>query len=285
MKLAVLSDIHGNYIALQKCLEYAIGHGVDTFLFLGDYHGELAYPQRTMDILYTLNRKYTCYFIRGNKEDYWKAYRKEGEKGWEYGNSTTGSLLYVYENLREKDFSFLTTLPIARNLKFKNLPDITACHGSPRRTKEKMLPNHEATFSIMEQNRNSLILCGHTHFQGIIEHNGKTVLNPGSVGVPLSSNGKTQFLILHGSNGTWQHEFLSLDYDVEQVISDLYKEELHIKAPSWCKITEHLLHSGEGSHGAVLMRAMALCREAYGVCNWPDIPETCWEQALKELIG
>ena len=62
MKLAVMSDIHGNYIALQKCLEYALSKGVETFLFLGDYHGELAYPQRTMDFLYALREKYTCYF-------------------------------------------------------------------------------------------------------------------------------------------------------------------------------------------------------------------------------
>ena len=124
-----------------------------------------------------------------------------------------------------------------------------ACHGSPRKTNEKI------------------------------------VLNPGSVGVPLNSNGKTQFLILHGTNGTWQHEFLSLDYDVERVISDLYKEKSYIKAPFWCTITENLLCTGKGAHGTVLMRAMELYGEDYGVCNWPNIPETCCEQAVKELIG
>jgi Calcineurin-like phosphoesterase. len=43
---AVLSDIHGNYVALQKCLDYAVNSGADTFFFLGDYLGELAYPQK-----------------------------------------------------------------------------------------------------------------------------------------------------------------------------------------------------------------------------------------------
>lgn len=54
LKIAVLSDIHGNYVALQKCLDYAINIGVDAFVFLGDYLGELAYPQKTMDILYSI---------------------------------------------------------------------------------------------------------------------------------------------------------------------------------------------------------------------------------------
>ena len=36
-KIAVLSDIHGNYIAFQKCLEYVLGMGIRAFIFLGDY--------------------------------------------------------------------------------------------------------------------------------------------------------------------------------------------------------------------------------------------------------
>ena len=52
LNIAVLSDIHGNYAALQKCLEHTVKTGIDTFIFLGDYLGELAYPQKTMDILY-----------------------------------------------------------------------------------------------------------------------------------------------------------------------------------------------------------------------------------------
>ncbi len=51
MKIAVLSDIHGNYIALRECIKYAVEKGIETFVFLGDYVGELAYPQKTMEIL------------------------------------------------------------------------------------------------------------------------------------------------------------------------------------------------------------------------------------------
>ena len=42
MKIAVLSDVHGNYIALQKCIDYVLFKGVDAFIFLGEYVGELA---------------------------------------------------------------------------------------------------------------------------------------------------------------------------------------------------------------------------------------------------
>ena len=83
MNIAVLSDIHGNYVALQAVIDYAINQGADTFVFLGDYVGELAYPQKTMEMLYSLREKYKCFFIRGNKEDYWLKYKAKGGKGLE----------------------------------------------------------------------------------------------------------------------------------------------------------------------------------------------------------
>ncbi len=62
MEIAVLSDIHGNYVALERCLEYAFSQNIDTFIFLGDYIGELAYPERTMQFLYDLNNSYEMLF-------------------------------------------------------------------------------------------------------------------------------------------------------------------------------------------------------------------------------
>lgn len=48
MRIAVLSDIHGNHIALNECLKHAKGQNVDRYVFLGDYLGEFPYQQKTM---------------------------------------------------------------------------------------------------------------------------------------------------------------------------------------------------------------------------------------------
>ena len=42
MKAAVLFDIHGNHIALKKCIEEIDRRKIDKLIFLGDYVGELA---------------------------------------------------------------------------------------------------------------------------------------------------------------------------------------------------------------------------------------------------
>ena len=88
MKIAVMSDIHGNYIALNRCIEYALNNDVKSFVFLGDYVGELAYPQKTMNILNDLKNQYPCYFVKGNKEDYWLDYERDDECGWNENDST-----------------------------------------------------------------------------------------------------------------------------------------------------------------------------------------------------
>ncbi|MDE7414826.1 MAG: metallophosphoesterase, partial [Lachnospiraceae bacterium] len=48
MEIAVFSDIHGNYAAFERCIEYVSARNINTFIFLGDYLGEFPYPQKTM---------------------------------------------------------------------------------------------------------------------------------------------------------------------------------------------------------------------------------------------
>ena len=285
MKIAVLSDIHGNYIALNECIKNALNRKVDVFVFLGDYVGELAFPQKTMNILYSLKETYQCFFIKGNKEDYWINYQAEGEKGWKEFDSTTGALYYAYHHLTSKDLDFFKSLSYTDELAFDGLMPIMICHGSQRKVNEKLLPNSENTFAIMESTAASYILCGHTHIQGKIEHEGKVILNPGSVGLSLNGKGKAQFMILQSAQDAWNEEFVSLEYDAENVIRDLHISGLWENAPAWCKVTEHMLRTGEISHGTVLAKAMALCKEQEGECCWPDIPEKYWDLALGELLG
>ncbi len=282
MQIAVISDIHSNYVALKRCIDAALAQNVRTFLFLGDYNGELASPRKTLEILYDLKESYSCYFIKGNKEEYWINYRKSKEKGWREYDSTTGCLFYTYHNLLPTDLDFFESLDYKMELAFPGLPPMTLCHGSPNRVNEKMQPNCPDTLALMERNIHPYILFGHTHRQGMIRHGEKQALNPGSVGMPSGSGGQAQFLILRGENSRFIPDFQSLDYDVEAVIDEMHTTGLNEKAPCWCQITQHLLRYGTPDHSGPLIRAMELCKESEGACHWPDIPEKYWRQSLKE---
>ena len=285
-EIAVLSDIHGNYNAFERCVSYILERGIQTFIFLGGYLGEMPYPQKTMKLLYELRDSYECYFIRGNKENYWLNY----DFSWKEKSSVTGALYYAYHSLTAGDLGFFKSMPIKRELVFDGMPALTICHGSPRKVNEEMRPDDENTFSIMEQNTADLIMCGHTHRQGIIRHGGKTVINASSVGLSINGGAKAQFAILSGKNGAWENELISLEYDTDAVIADLHSSRLYESAPVWCRITECMLRGGRLgggglTHGKVLLRAMELCEKGEGVCCWPDIPEKYMEAAMEEMIG
>lgn len=165
MKLAVFADLHSNHFAFERCLEYALRRGAGTFLFLGDYVGDLAFPQKTMELLYRLNERYECHFVKGNKEDYWPGYKNSGETGWKKGDSTTGTLLYTYRQLTEKDLAFFGTLPLCRTLRFAGQAPLILCHGTPESTNEKFVPGSARTRELMARADGAVILCGHTHIR------------------------------------------------------------------------------------------------------------------------
>ncbi len=282
MEIAVFSDIHGNYVAFEQCVEYALARNIHTFIFLGDYLGEFSYPQKTMEMIYALKEKYTCFFIKGNKEDYWINRRNDIHCEWKDGNATVGAMQYCYANQTERDIDFFQSLSISREIKFENTSSILACHGSPNRNNEKMLPDNDKTNQMIDECSCNYILCGHTHLQGVIKRGSKVVLNPGAVGVSLHSGGKAQFMLLRQNIQEWTYEFISIDYDREKVVRELRESGLEEAAPYWTQITKHLILTGEVSHGTVLARAMNLCAE--GTATWYNVPNQYWEQAIAELL-
>jgi len=285
MKIAVLSDIHGNHIALKKCIEEIKKQDIKKIIFLGDYIGELAYPQKTMKMLQEIMQEYECVCVRGNKENYWLEQKIGGISNWKEKNSTTGMLYYVNKHITKENITFFESLPYVQTVHLPNLPVIAAYHGSHNQQGEKLLPNTDHFGKLFEDTDADVILCGHTHVRRECRENGRMLLNPGSVGMPLQSGGKAQFMILSGENHQWKHEFIDLEYDVEAVIRELQAENLYVVAPCWTVITEHVLRNGTISHSDVLQRAIQFCYDETGNWGWPDLPEKYWEQAVKECLG
>lgn len=280
-RIAVIGDIHSNYVGLERCIEHALKQDPDEFLFLGDYISDCPYPQKTMEIVYEMDKNYRCRFIRGNREDYMLNHRKNSGERWTY-SSASGSLLYTYENLTERDFRFFENLDIKGYYEEAGYPPFRYCHGSPVRSNEILEPEGENTVHLMKNLDVDLLVSGHVHFQEEKRYDGKKILHPGAVGVSWYFDGKTQYMMLHGTKTGWEAEFFQLDYDVEKIIADFETSGLNQKAPAWSKITIHTLRTGTDYNLACLRLACKLCEEAEGSVTWPDIPEKYWQQALKE---
>ena len=281
MDIAVFSDVHGNYSALQASIDYAVGKGITNFLLLGDYVTDCPYPQKTMELIYVLRKYFTTYIIRGNREEYLLNFRKNGEGNWKKG-SASGSLLYTYENLTEKDFEFFENLPTFGSFQEKGIPGFEYCHGSPNNVSELLYKEKRNTKKILSHLKSGMLLHGHTHIQGSYIYRGKKAVNPGSIGIPWYYGGKTQFCILHGTGKNWEEEYIQLEYDRKKILRDFKESGITSYAPAWAAVTMHTIRTGKDLNQTVLLRAMRLCEQERGTVKWPNIPEKYWAIALKE---
>mgnify|MGYP000925457664 CR=1 FL=1 len=125
-----------------------------------------------MQILYDLNEKYNCWFIRGNREEYMMDYKSNGEQGWVTG-SCSGSLLYTYNHLTSKDMEFFNSIPNHLKIDIPGLPSFCCCHGSMNSTRELLHKNSENAKRALEGLETKVLICCHTHKQGTFEYLGK----------------------------------------------------------------------------------------------------------------
>lgn len=282
MKLAVLADIHSNHHALKACISHALEKNADEFLFLGDYVSDCPCPQKTMQIIYDMRKKYRCHFIRGNREEYMLNHRENPDEGWTYC-SASGNLLYTYENLKEEDFLFYKSLDIQGMYQKEGYPVFRYCHGSPDSSKELLIPENENVVSIMESLDVDLLVSGHTHIQNAAVYGNKRLIHPGSVGIPWYYEGKSQYMILHGKEDGWEEEFFQIDYNVKDVIKEFEESGLNGKSFYWAKLNIHALSTGEDVTTPCLKLAIKLCKEGEGSATWPDIPEKYWKAAAESF--
>ena len=286
MNIAVLSDIHGNYTALETCLDYLKDKEIDAWCFLGDYAGEFPGVEQTIKTLYDLQDRYPCYILRGNKENYLIDGLGKDAPAWDAYPSTVGMLRYAYNQITKDDIRFFKSLPIAMRIENDGLPDIVICHGSPRRVNEKFAEEEKTLKEVIAETNADYIICGHTHNAKNLRSGKTHIWNAGSVGASFDMPYSYRFMILHGANGEWIPEFISLEADVERLLHEMREAGLYNLAPFWTRFTELQVKSacGEYTHGDLLNKAMDICRDKYGVCEWPKVGEVCFHEAFRILF-
>ena len=221
MRIAVISDVHGNRWALEAVLGHIDRRAVEAVLDLGDsLYGPLD-PAGTADVL--MRRRVPS--VRGNED------RAVVEPPRE---SDPASLRFTRDRLRPEHVKWLRELPPARVA----FGDLLCCHGTPARDDEYLLEavtragvvlrsasDLGARLAGVEQ---PVVLCGHSHVPrvaGLI--GGRLIVNPGSVGLPAYTDGAphphameagsphARYAVLEASDAGWRVELAAVPYDWE----------------------------------------------------------------------
>lgn len=277
MRVAIVSDIHGNYKAFEAFLNYIEKHPVDAVIGLGDYVTDSPYPQRTMSLLYGMMEKYPCYLIRGNREEYLLSNDKESQ-GW-HKCSPNGALYYTSLHMTRKDLKFFDSLPSVKRLQLGNCPQLTICHGAP----EEIRGNFEFQFDlkdkVMKELPTGYLLGGHSHHQEATEMYGKLYVNPGSLGLAIDDKGgNAEFAILEGNADCWKPQLVSVPYDLESFLQDFTESGLDEYGMFLTKAVKKTLRTGKNYFYYSVCEACKLSGKSL-----PETDESVWQQVAKRL--
>lgn len=178
MKLGIISDIHGNYIALEACLGALEKERVDKIFCLGDTIGYLPLGNEVLD---TITRNgILC--IKGNHEAMLLGeILLEGRKDKIYGISS------LQTTIHESHIERIRRFPISNELCI-NGKKILFIHGGPNDyLMEYVYEDYDMThFGHLSYDT---FFIGHTHFPFIYESPALKVINVGSCGLPRDYGG------------------------------------------------------------------------------------------------
>lgn len=225
MKIAVLSDIHGNMLALESVLEDIQAKGCDKILFLGDYAMAGPEPGDTVNFCMSLSEHDNVEMIQGNTDKMIAEYSEEIYNTISKGAPVMANALRKdFEILSEKQKKFLRELPVNKELNIDGV-NILMVHGSPRRNNEDIMPDTplEKVEEMLSGVGADLILCGHTHIPcGFQTNTRQTVVNDGSVGRPFTPNPESCYAVITTKgSGAFEVEHHFVKYDNIQAAKTL----------------------------------------------------------------
>jgi putative phosphoesterase len=194
MRIAALSDIHGNIWALEAVLEDLKRLDVDAIVNTGDILSGPLEPAATADLLMDLGLA----TIAGNHERQLLACRER-----------PGGLSdqYAFEHTTDRHRAWLGGLPKTLALS----GDVFLCHGTPASDLTYFLEEIDRNGGKLAQQvaiearaegiEHSLILCGHSHIARVLAISGdRLVVNPGSVGLQAYDDDQPWFHVMENGS-------------------------------------------------------------------------------------
>ena len=222
MRIAAVSDIHGNLFALDAVLADIERRGVDLTVNLGDIVSGPLLPRETAERLMALGLP----TIRGNHE----------RQVLTMDPARMGlSDRHAFDTLGDRECRWMEALPCVLSL---DGGAVFLCHATPGNDVDCYLEDlverelRPAPLERIEERARgcaaSLILCGHSHIPKLVHlSTGQVIVNPGSVGIQAYEGHDpgphrvemgaphARYAVAERSASGWAVEFFAVAYDCD----------------------------------------------------------------------
>ena len=235
-RLAVLSDIHGNLLALEAVLadiQAQAQNAPDAYWVLGDLVAFCPWPAESLARLRALPN---VAFLQGNTDRYLVTGRRptmpvRSPEDWERMPESLSrrdaNFRWTVEHLSYADYEFLRDLPPRLEMEVPGYGRIVAVHATPADDETNLYPDtlddeirpHLAGLDAR------LLLYGHTHRPVDRTVDSVRLVNAGSVGLPLDGDPRSAYGLLDFEGGRCAVTIRRVEYDPEAVIAELERVE------------------------------------------------------------
>ncbi len=216
MRIAIISDIHGNQVALEAVLEHiAQQTAIDTLVIAGDLCLNGPHPQEVLETLQALN----CPVIQGNVDvDVTRQRPKKGTKKRDIVDWTR-------EQIGDTGINYLDMLPASHLVTNPDGTDALIVHANPLNQEDTIFPTE--TDKELERLLGHVsptigaIAFGHLHIAYQRRWRDLLLLDAGSCGLPRDEDHRASYGVLTWHDGIWQAEHHRVEYDMSRVIDQL----------------------------------------------------------------
>ena len=220
MRVGLISDVHGNRLALDAVLAELERDEVDSIVCLGDVAAG-PQPREALERV----REIDCPVVLGN----WDAAFISGEMPPATDRiATMVNEIHAWwaEQLSDDDRDYLRTFVPQLDGRFGM--EMLCFHGSPRSYDDWIFattPDEEVDAMFAEP-RQPLLVGGHTHVQMLRRWEGSLIVNPGSVGLPflgwwpktISIAPWAEYAVVSADDGRLQVDLRRTTFDVEALL-------------------------------------------------------------------
>ena len=217
MRIAILSDIHGNLTGLDACLaDLNAQGGADLIVAAGDLCLGGPKPKKVLQRLTEVGAQ--C--ILGNTDRY--IAQPDDIAPGEIEDGEKKQIQWTREELGEKWVAWLKDLPFS--LRFGEPgQQLLVVHANPLTDNEHIWP--DADDAVLERflgNEDaSAIAFGHLHLPYVRFWRGKLLVNVASAGLPKDGDARAGYAIFTERPGGWEVKHRRVEFDVKRVATQL----------------------------------------------------------------
>lgn len=217
MRIAAISDMHGNGVAFEAVIADLRRQAPDAVVCLGDITMRGPQPKECVEMLRALNPLVT---VRGNFDWLFTRWPTPDWRPKTYKDELTlRDFEFTVARLPEADQHWLANLPVAFTTAIDGV-QLELYHAGPGSLGRYTWPwaPVEELSTLRADERTGLVLFGHMHHPFVRTAQGFTVVNTGSVGLSFDGDNRASYAIIDIEGGDLAIQIRRVTYDVERAI-------------------------------------------------------------------